>query len=53
MGKLCVCSYNESCYTKQLKVPEDIVDESARDSAGETAADGGTATQTDVGKYME
>lgn len=35
--------------TQTTEVPEDIVDESARDSAGETAADGGTATQTDIG----
>ena len=35
--------------TQTTEVPEDIVDESVRDSAGETAADGGTATQTDIG----
>lgn len=31
------------------EVPEDIVDASIKESAGETAADGGAATQTDVG----
>lgn len=31
------------------EVPEDIVDASVKESAGETAADGGAATQTDVG----
>ncbi len=31
------------------EVPENIVDTSVKESAGETAADGGAATQTDVG----
>ena len=31
------------------EVPENIVDASVKESAGETAADGGAATQTDVG----
>ena len=31
------------------EVPEDIVDASVADSAGATAADGGQATQTDIG----
>lgn len=35
--------------TKTTEIPEDIVDASIKDSAGETAADGGTATQTDLG----
>lgn len=35
--------------TQLAEIPEDIVDASAKESAGETAADGGTATQTDVG----
>lgn len=31
------------------EIPEDIVDASVKEAAGETAADGGAATQTDVG----
>ena len=31
------------------EIPEDIVDASVADSAGATAADGGQATQTDIG----
>lgn len=34
--------------TQTKDVPENIVDVSAKDNAGETAADGGSATQTDV-----
>lgn len=38
----------EKVSVQTTEIPEDIVDASVKESAGETAADGGQATQTDV-----
>lgn len=45
----CAFTHITKVTTQVTEVPEDIVDASVKDSAGETAADGGTATQNDAG----